>query len=201
MSGPRHPMLIVLSGPSGVGKDSVLSRMKERGLPFHYTVTATTRPRREVRPEDHEFLRFLTNEEFDALLLEDGLLEHANVYGKSYGVPKEPVKRALESGKDVIMRVDVQGAASIRRVAPSALLIFLAPRSMDELRARLHARALDDREAVERRLAKASEEMARSTEFDSIVINEDGALEGTVDRIIEIIEEERARPDREAVVL
>jgi guanylate kinase len=201
MSEAHRPMLIVLSGPSGVGKDSVLSRMRARGVPFHYTITATTRPRREVRPEDHEFLRFLTNEEFEALRSEDGLLEHANVYGKSYGVPKELVKRALDSGQDVIMRVDVQGAASIRRIAPSALLIFLAPRSMDELRARLRARALDDREAVERRLSKAAEEMARSTEFDFIVINEDGELEGTVDKVLEIIEGERARPDREPVML
>ena len=184
-------MLVVLSGPSGVGKDSVLSRMKERGLPFHYTVTATTRSRREVRPEDHAFLRFLTEAEFDDLLARDGLLEHADVYGKRYGVPREPVKRALDSGRDVIMRVDVQGAANIRRLAASALLIFLAPDSMDDLRSRLRARALDDPEAVERRLEKATEEMAHQGDFEYVVTNQEGKLDDTVGRVLAIIDQER----------
>jgi guanylate kinase len=201
MSQPPSPLLIVISGPSGVGKDSVLSRMKQRGLPFHYTVTATTRPRREVRPEDHEFLRFLTDDEFEELLSAGGLLEHANVYGKRYGVPKGPVREALQGGKDVIMRVDVQGAANVRRVAPAALLIFLAPRSLDDLRARLHVRGLDDPQAVERRIAMASEEMARRDQFDHVVVNDDGALEKTVDRVLDIIERERSRPDRLPVTL
>jgi guanylate kinase len=179
----------------------VLSRLKARGVPLHYTTTATTRPKREVRPEDHEFLRFLTDAEFDDLLASDGLLEHANVYGKRYGVPKGPVREALASGKDVVMRVDVQGAASIKRLFSHAVLVFLRPSSLEELEARLRARALDDSAAVERRLARAVEEMERQHEFDYTLTNEEGRLEQTVDELLEIIEKERTRPGRPAIEL
>jgi guanylate kinase len=195
------PLLVVLSGPSGVGKDSVLARMRERGLPYHYTVTATTRPKREVRPEDHEFLRFLSDEEFDRLLADDGLLEHANVYGKRYGVPSAPIREALERGYDVIMRVDVQGAATIRSRVPPAVLIFLAPQSIEELEERLRLRGLDDPDAMRQRLDKASEEMARRGEYDYVVVNEEGKLEVTVDRVLQAIEQERSRGGRAPVSL
>ena len=195
------PLLIVISGPSGVGKDSVLERLRERGLPFHFTVTATTRPQREVKPEDHRFLRFLSDEEFDRLLAEDGLLEHAEVYGYHYGVPKAPLRDALARGQDVIVRVDVQGAATIKRLVPSAVLIFLAPPSVDELAERIRARGLDDPETVRRRLDKAAAELERQREFDHVVVNERDHLDDAVDRILAIIEEERRRPGRAPVRL
>jgi len=184
-----------------VGKDTVLSRIRERGLPFHFTVTATTRPKREVNPADHEFLRFLSDEEFDALLSEDGLLEHAQVYGYRYGVPKAPVREALERGKDVIVRVDVQGAASIKKAAPSAVLIFLAAPSSDELEGRLRARGLDDPGAMRRRLEKASWEQDQLSHFDYAVVNERDRLDEAVDAVLAIVTAERCRVGRQAVVV
>jgi guanylate kinase len=195
------PLLVVISGPSGVGKDTVLSRMKERGLPFHLTVTATTRPQREVDPADHEFLTLLSEEAFDRLLAEDGLLEHAQVYGYRYGVPKAPMREALERGQDVIVRVDPQGAATIKRLAPAAVLVFLAPPSIEELEARLRARGLDDPEAMQRRLKAASQEMKRLQQFDYAVVNEQDNLDGAVDQLLAIMTAERCRVGRQPIVL
>ncbi len=195
------PLLVVISGPSGVGKDTVLSRMKERGLPFHFTVTATTRPRREVDPADHEFLTLLNEEAFDRLLAEDGLLEHAQVYGYRYGVPKAPVREALERGQDIIVRVDPQGAATIKKLAPAAVLVFLAPPSIEELEARLRARGLDDPEAMQRRLKAASQEMERLQQFDYVVVNEQDDLDGAVDQLLAIMAAERCRVGRQPIVL
>ena len=192
---------MVISGPSGVGKDAVLSRLRERGSPAHFTVTATTRPRREVNPADHAFLSFLTEAEFDRLLAEDGLLEHAQVYGYRYGVPKAQVREALASGQDVIVRVDVQGAATIRRLAPGALLIFLAPPSLQELEARLRARGLDDPEVIRHRLQAADRELAGQLSFDYVIVNERDQLDETVDKVLEIMEAERRRAGREPVKL
>lgn len=195
------PLLVVISGPSGAGKDTILARLRERKLPFHFTVTGTTRPKREVNPADHEFLRFLSDEEFDRLLADGGLLEHANVYGYRYGVPKAPVQEALERGQDVIMRVDIQGADSIKNLAPGALLIFLKPSSLDELEQRLRARRQDGEEALLRRLEAATRELDAQSRFDYVVVNEQDKLDEAVDRILQIIETERARPGRARVRL
>ncbi len=195
------PLLVVLSGPSGVGKDSVLSRMKDRGLPYHFTVTATTRPRREVNPADHQFLEFLSEEAFNELLAKDGLLEHAQVYGHRYGVPKAPVQEALERGQDVVVRVDVQGAASIKKLASAAVLIFLLPPSPEDLEARLRARGLDDPHEIRRRLEKTSWEMAQISGFDYAVVNEQNRLEEAVDQVLAIMSAERCRLNRVPVAL
>jgi guanylate kinase len=195
------PLLIVISGPSGVGKDSVLARLRERGLPFHFTVTATTRPRREVNPADHQFLSFLSGPEFARLLAEDGLLEHAEVYGHRYGVPKAPLREALARGLDVIVRVDVQGAATIKRLVPPAVLIFLAPPSIEELEQRIRRRGLDDPEALRRRLDKAASELEQQSTFDHVVVNERDRLDEAVDAVLAIIAAERRRPGRQPVRL
>lgn len=201
MSNGGGPLLVVISGPSGVGKDAVLARLRERGVAAHFTVTATTRPQRQESPADDQFLRFLTEAEFDRLLAEDGLLEHAQVYGYRYGVPRAQIKEALAAGKDVIMRVDVQGAASIKRVVPAAVLIFLAPPSIDELGARLRARGPDDADVIRRRLDAATRELAEQPRFDYVIVNERDQLDKTVDKVREIMETERARADREPVKL
>ncbi|MDP3767026.1 MAG: guanylate kinase [Dehalococcoidia bacterium] len=195
------PLLVVISGPSAVGKDSLLSRMKERRVLAHYTVTATTRPRREVNAADHPFLTFLSNEDFDRLLAQDGLLEHAEVYGNRYGVPKAPLRDALARGEDVVMRIDTQGAATVKRLVPPAVLVFLLPPSIEELEERIRARGLDDPEAVQRRLDAASRELAKLPTFDYAVVNEHDRLDDAVDRVVAIMTAERCRVGRQPVAL
>ncbi len=193
------PLLVVISGPSCAGKDSVLARLRERDYPAHFTVTATTRPKREVRPEDHEFLRFLSEEEFDELLNSDGLLEHAEVYGYHYGVPKAPLQDALEQGNSIIMRVDVQGAETIKRLVPAAVLIFLTLSSMDEIEARLRARGQDDEATLQKRLKAAVGELEELPNFDYVVVNKRDRLDETVDTIEAILLAERCRIGRDKV--
>ncbi len=195
------PLLVVLSGPSGVGKDAVLSVLRERGHPFHFTVTATTRPRRETKAADHQFLSFLSEDAFDRLLEDSGLLEHAQVYGYRYGVPKVQVREALERGKDVLILVDVQGAASIKKLVPEAVRILLAPPSVEDLETRLHARGLDEPDVIRRRLETAAEELAQLPHFDYVVTNERDELAGTVDQVLAIMAAERCRVGRQPVRL
>jgi guanylate kinase len=189
---PRYPLLIVISGPAGVGKDSVLRRMKELGYPFHFVVTATDRPPRpgEVHGVDYFFL---STEEFLRLEREGELLEHAVVYGEHKGVPKQQVRDAFASGKDVIMRVDVQGAATIRRLAPEAVLIFLTAESKDELVRRLKGRGTETPEKLAERIGKIQWEMTRMEEFDYVVVNREGELDRTVAQIAAIVEAEHCR--------
>ena len=195
------PLLVVISGPSGAGKDSVLERLRERGLPAHFTVTATTRPQREVKPQDHRFLSFLSEPEFDRLLAEDGLLEHAQVYGYHYGVPKAPLREAIARGEDVLLRVDVQGAATIKSLVPDAVLIFLTPPSIEELEARLVERGQDDAETVRRRVQAATRELEEQPRFDYAVVNERDRLDDAVDRVQAIMLAERCRVGRRPVVI
>src|SRR4030042_885564 len=127
----QQPLLIVLSGPSGVGKDATLVKMKELGYLFHYVVTATTRPKRPGEI-DRVHYQFISDEQFQKMVKEKKLLEWAKVYGNYYGVPKEEVKKALKSGQDVIVKVDVQGAATLKRIVPEAVFIFLIAPSMKD---------------------------------------------------------------------
>jgi guanylate kinase len=195
-----QPLLIVLSGPSGVGKDVTLTRMKELGCPFHFVVTATDRPQRpgEVHGVDYYFV---SSEEFAAMLERDELLEHAVVYGQSKGIPKPQVREALTSGKDVIMRLDVQGAATVRRIVPDALLIFLMTPSEEELIRRLKERQTESPESLKRRIATAREEMKRLPEFDYVVVNRDGKLDETVEQIMAIITAEKCRVKQRKIEL
>ncbi len=195
-----EPLLIVISGPSGVGKDAVIQRMKERGLPFHFVVTATTRPKRpgEVHGVDYFFV---SNDEFARMIEEDELLEHALVYNDYKGIPKQQVREALASGKDVIMRVDVQGAATVRRLVPEAVLIFLTTESEDELVRRLKARKTETPEGLSLRIATARQELKRVKEFDYVVVNRDGKLDETVDIIHAIIRAEHHRVHHRKVTL
>jgi guanylate kinase len=186
--------LVVISGPSGVGKDAVLERLRAIEPDAYYVTTATTRPPRNQEKDGGDYL-FLTDEEFDRLLAEDAFLESAAVYGYRYGSPKTPVREALARGQDVIVRVDVQGAATIKRLAPNALFIFLAPASMDELEQRLRRRDGGDAD-IRVRLETARDEMECQARFDHVVVNREGALDETVERIFQIIEAERRRQGR-----
>jgi guanylate kinase len=166
--------------------------MKERGCQLHFVVTATDRPPRpgEVHTVDYFFL---STTEFLHMKREGELLEHAIVYGQHKGIPKKHVREALASGQDVIMRVDVQGAATVRRLAPEAVLIFLTASSEEELERRLRARGGDSPEQLEKRVATAHEEMKRMVEFDYVVVNRDGELDRAVDDVIAIITAEHCR--------
>ena len=191
----HQPLLIVISGTPGVGKDSLIRHMEECGCPFYFVVTATDRAPRpgEIHGVDYFFL---TATEFTRMIEQDELLEHALVYGQHKGVPKQHVREAMASGKDVIMRVDVQGAATIRRLAPEAVLIFLTASSDEELERRLRARGGDSPAQLERRFAAAREEMKHLPQFDYVVVNRDGELHRAVDDVLAIIRAEhcRARP-------
>jgi guanylate kinase len=196
----KQPLLIVISGPSGAGKDTVIQRMKERELPFHFVVTATTRPRRanEVNGQDYFFV---SKEEFARMIDEDDLIEYAIVYGDYKGIPKHQVREALSSGKDVIMRVDVQGAETVRKLAPEALLIFISVESEQELERRLKERKTETADALALRIATARKELQRIDAFDYLVANRDFRLDETVDTIQSIIVAEHQRVNPRKVSL
>lgn len=185
-------LLLVVSGPSGVGKDSVIQRMKDLQYPLHFVVTATTRPR---RPEEVNGVHyyFIDQHEYDELLQSDGFLEHAQVYGYQYGIPKAHVREALASGQDAIMRVDVQGAATVHRLIPDAIMIFLLPSSEDELVERLRRRKTETPQALQRRIDTIHAELQCIPDFDYVVVNADGKLDQAVEAIAAIIRAEKCR--------
>lgn len=197
---PPQPLLLVISGQSGAGKDSLVQRMKERGYPFHFVVTATDRPPRPGEVHGRDYF-FLSTEEFLKLEREGELLEHAVVYGQRKGIPKGQVREALASGKDVVMRLDVQGAATVRRLAPEAVLIFVTTESEEELERRLRARGVDTPEQLAQRLATAREEAKRIDEFDYLVINRAGELDRAVDDVLAIVRAEHCRVRHRKVLL
>ena len=185
-------LLVVISGPSGVGKDSVLRGLKERGLPFRFVPTMNTRPRRADEVDGVDYF-FVTTAEFVTLLEQGELLEHAVVYGDYKGIPKKPIREALQSGQDVVLRVDVQGAATLKRLIPEAVFIFLTALDEDELVARLANRKTESAESLRIRIATAREELQRISEFDYVVVNHNDRLEEAVQDVIGIIRAEHCR--------
>ncbi len=192
----QPPLLIVISGTSGAGKDSVvkklIARMQEQGSPVHFVVTATTRPRRESEVDGVDYF-FVSRGEFERMIADGELLEYAVVYGEYKGVPRRQVREAMADGKDVIMRLDVQGAATIRRLAPEAVLIFITASSEEELIARLKRRHTESPEQLRVRLEEARREMRRIVEFDYVIPNPDGELDKTVETVIAVITAEKHR--------
>lgn len=193
-------MLIVISGPSGVGKDAVLSRMKETGYPVEYVTTVTTRPKRPLERDGVDY-RFVSEERFQKVLQDTELLEWAKVYENWYGVPRQPVKEALESGRDVVLKVDIQGAATIKKAVPEAVLIFLVPPSLAELVQRLERRRTESASDMARRIETAEAEMRRVAMFDYAVVNRAGEIDLTVSRIQAIITAEKCRVGRQRISL
>ncbi len=188
----RQPLLLVISGPSGVGKDSVVQRMQERAIPFHFVITATSRAPRPEEVNGVDYF-FVSEEEFRTLIAQGELLEHAIVYGQYKGIPKQQVREALASGRDVVMRLDVQGAATVRCMIPEAILVFLSAASEEELTSRLTRRRTESAEQFARRVETAREEMKRVQEFDYVVINREDDLDGAVDQIAAIMAAEHSR--------
>ena len=197
---PEQPLLIVLSGPSGVGKDTVLTRLKESGYSFEHIVTVTTRPQRTKERNDVDY-HFVSSEKFQDMVSGGELLEWANVYGNWYGVPKEPVEQALDRGQDVIVKTDVQGAAAIKKTVPEAILIFLIPPSGEELDIRLKQRHTESSFNLALRKKIADEEMKQLTLFDYIVVNKQGEVALAVSDVEAIIKAEKCRVNFRRIAL
>ncbi len=196
--GAPGAILAIISGPSGVGKDTIIAalRKRPRGREYHYVVTCTTRARRPGEVEDVSY-RFLTPKAFAELRDHGELLEWAQVHGHWYGTPREDVRNALEAGQDVILKIDVQGAQKVKEHVPEALLVFLVPPSLEALFGRLRARATETADELEVRQRNAAIELARAGDYDHVVINETGQVDHVAARIDEIIAAEKAaRPDR-----
>lgn len=195
-----NPLLVVISGPSGAGKDVLLKRMKEKGLPFHFVVTTTDRPPRPGERHGIDYM-FVSTEEFERMIAQGELLEHANVYGQHKGISRIQVQQALLSGKDVVMRIDVQGAATVRRMVPDAVLIFLSCESEEALVARLDSRGTETEETLRIRLAQVAEEKKRQPDFDYVVINRTDQLDEAVEDIRSIIRAEKCRVHQRQITL
>ena len=192
LSPPAKSLLIVLSGLSGAGKDAVLTGLRESSYPLEFIITVTTRTKR-TNETDGVHYRFVSGNEFRELIDHNKLLEYANVYGNYYGVPKEPVSQALDMGKDVIIKCDVQGAATIKRILPQAVFIFLAPSSMEELVLRLKQRRTESPSDLDLRIKTAEAELEQLPLFDYMVINRQGEIERAVADIEAIIAAEKCR--------
>lgn len=187
-----NPRLYVISGPSGVGKDAVIDGLRDRFPEIHFAVTATTRPRRPGEIDGIHYY-FTETAAFEERLANDEFLESAIVYGNHYGVPRTPVRHALNRGQDVIVKVDVQGAESIQRLTKNACYIFIAPESLAELLRRLRSRKTDDPETLMNRFNAASRELLCANKFDYIVFNETDKLDATLEQLVSIITAERLR--------
>jgi guanylate kinase len=187
-----QPLFIVLSGLSGVGKDTVLDGLRRSGLPLHIGITATTRPRRSTEREGADYY-FVSREKFQQMIDGNELLEWATVYGNRYGIPRGPVRQALNSGRDVVVRIDVQGAATIKKILPGAVLIFLVTPTMGELEKRLRQRHTENPQELELRLKTAAAEMGQMSLFDYVVVNHEGEVERAVKDVLAIISAEKCR--------
>ena len=184
--------MIVLSGPSGVGKDAALNALKLLDRPWHFVVTATTRPQRPGEQDGIDYI-FLETAAFLEMKEQDELLECAQVYGNWYGVPRSQVSQGLKEGKDVILKVDVQGADTVRKLATEALFIFMVPGSFDELRDRLTQRMTERPSEIDLRLSIAWSELGRVAEYDYRVVNRDDQLKQVIAEIDAIITAEKCR--------
>lgn len=194
------PLLIVISGPSGVGKDAVLNEMKARQLPFHFVVTTTSRKARpgEIEGVDYNFVEL---RDFESMIANNELIEFALVYQDYKGIPREQVRKALESGKDVVMRLDVQGARKIRNLFPEAVLIFLVPSDAKEWYQRLIDRKTETPESLKIRIQTALSELNQLDIFDYIVVNAQNRLQKAVDDIEAIIKVEHSRTHPRKIIV
>jgi len=179
--GPTNPpLVVVLSGPSGVGKDAVIDRMRELGYPIAVPVTMTTRAPREGEADGVDYV-FTTPEQFREHVANGDLLEHAEVYsGHYYGLPRAQLRKALATGKHVVMRVDVQGARSLRETIPGALFVFLVPGRREDLERHIRARGADDEAEIQERLAAIDREYDEIEQFQQVLQNFEGELDETV---------------------
>ena len=189
---PKRPLLIVLSCPSGAGKDAVLTRIRESHYPLNYITTVTTRPQRATERDNIDY-HFISTKKFQKMIENNELLEWANVYGNWYGVPKKPVKQALHKGQDTIVKVDIQGATTIKKILPQAVFIFLTPPSTEELRLRLKQRHTESSFDLALRTKTAEEEIKQLSLFDYVVFSRQNEIDRAVADIEAIITAEKCR--------
>ncbi|MEA4813016.1 MAG: guanylate kinase [Anaerolineaceae bacterium] len=189
---PTQPLVIVISGPSGIGKDAVVGLLQKTNCNTHFVITVNSRaPRKdEINGKDYFFV---SRQEFERMIEAGELLEHARVYSDYKGIPKSQVREALASGKDVVMRLDVQGAMTVKKLIPDALLIFLTASSKEEWINRLQARSSESTDELALRLRIAEDEYARLADFDYLVVNSDRHLDKTIEDIQAIIHAEHLR--------
>jgi len=194
------PLLIVLSGPSGAGKDALLTRLRETNCPLEYITTVTTRAQR-AKERDNLDYHFVSADKFQEMIKNNELLEWANVYGNWYGVPKQPVRMALERGRDTIVKVDTQGAATIKKILPEAVFVFLMPTSMEELNKRLTQRRTESPFDLARRIKTAHREIKQLPLFDYIVMSHRDEINQALAQIRAIITAEKCRAKPRQIVL
>jgi guanylate kinase len=194
------PMLVIISGPSGVGKDTIIDALQKRGHwpAYHYVVTCTTRGRRPNEVDGVSY-NFVSTEEFAALRETGELLEANEVHGNWYGTPRAGVRAALAGGRHAILKIDVQGARVVKSCVPEALLIFVVPPSFDTLVEHLKARRTESAEQLDLRQRNAAIELAQRDDYDYVVVNEEGRVDLTAQKIEEIIEQEERDGSRRAV--
>jgi guanylate kinase len=194
---PYAPLLLVLSGPSGVGKTTLTNRLKEQGWPGHIVVTVTTR-RPRAGEQDGVHYHFRTAQQFREMIERDELLEYAEVHGNWYGVPAIPVRERLAAGVDVILTIDPQGAKTIRAKTKGAVFVFLAPETLSDLVERVNKRDQDTPEQRTLRLLNAEREMAEAQFYDYLIINRQDHLPDAADRLkaIMLAEHSRVAPRR-----
>ena len=188
----RKGLLIVFSGPSGCGKGTMIAEILKRG-DCAVSVSATTRAPREGEL-NHVHYHFITREEFSQRIAADGLLEYAEYCGNFYGTPRAEVEAMRKEGKNVILEIEVQGGLQIREKCPDAVLIFTIPPSIAELRRRLHKRGTETDDVIEKRIARAKEELPIAQKYDYIVLND--KLEDAVDDFFAIVRAESMRPEQ-----
>ncbi len=198
---PDHPVLILISGPSAVGKDTIARGViAKRPDDFYFVVTATTREPRDNEVDGYDYA-FLDRGEFERMIADDELLEYAVVYEEYKGVPKRHIREALQSGKNVIMRVDVQGAETVRQKLPGVITVFLTAPTQEELVQRMTKRKSETADKINLRMATARDELKRLDDFDYCVVNAEGQQEQAIEQILSIVDAARCRVGQEPISL
>ena len=189
----QRGVLYILSGPSGVGKDTVIKRLFEREPNLKYSVSMTTRDKRPGEEEGVDYF-YKTKEEFEQLMEQGELLEYAKYVDNYYGTPRRYVEEMLEKGYNVFLEIEVQGALQVKESFPDGVFIFLIPPSLEELKRRIIGRGTETEESVMNRLQEAQKELKMMGEYDYLVVNDD--VEVAVDNILSIIESEHCKKER-----
>jgi len=196
----RIPLLVVFSGPSGVGKDTVIQAVKASGFDIHHVVTATTRPPRATETHGIDYY-FVSPERFAEMIAGNQLLEHAEVHGYRYGTPVEEVRSAFDRGQDALLKIDVQGGLQVKRRLPQAVFVFLAPPSREDLLARLQSRKTESPEELERRTSDAQFELSQRNSYDYEIVNQPGNVEEAARQLKAIIVAEKLKIYRQPIDL